>query len=330
MGIVKYSYSRVDTYGKCPWKYKLKYVDLHYIESSTLALELGTLVHYIEEHISYALMEGKKPDYDTLRDEFYNINNPKTHPQDMDNGQYGINILKDRYQSEFYTIDESGSSYAQRCEWYANEGIYRQEKFLNDHPSYKLFDVEKYFEFTFEGHILKGYIDRIWFDTRTNQYIIDDIKTKNKFFDEKDTKTPLQHCVYAMALKNALGLFTEPTTFFYDLPFINARQPIGSMGCIKRAQTHLKKLFAGIEAEEWQPKPSPLCYYCEFGGLNPKQPAEGKRLCPYYSLWKPGSKTFEALNEWKGMERHEEVMEHYLNEQCKNGSTIKEFDLSNF
>ena len=74
MGVVKYSYSRVNTYGQCPWKYKLKYIDLNYVETSSLAIELGTLVHYIEEHISYALMEGHSPDYEHLIDEFYNIN----------------------------------------------------------------------------------------------------------------------------------------------------------------------------------------------------------------------------------------------------------------
>ena len=338
MGVVKYSYSRVETYNKCPFKYKLKYVDMHYIEANTLALELGTLVHFIEEHISYSLMKGEKPDYDALRDDFYNINVPKTGPQDMDGGQFGINILKEKYPHDFYTVDESGSSYATRCEWYAQEGIYRQEKFMIEHPTYQLFDVEKYFEFTFEGHIIKGYIDRIWYDTLTRQYIIDDIKTKNRFFDEKETKTPMQHCIYAMALKNALGLFTEPTQFFYDLPFIDARQPIGSMGCIGRAQRKLKNLFAAIDGlneedkeNQWEPNPSPLCYYCEFGGLNPKLTPEGRHLCPYYSLWKPGTKfTGEKLNEWKGISRHEEVMDHFLNEQCRNGQAVKQFDLSDF
>ena len=334
MGAIKYSYSRVDTYDKCPWKYKLKYIDLNYIESNTLALELGTLVHFIEEHISYALMKGEKPDYDSLRKDFYDINIPKSGPQDMDGGIYGINILKDKYSSDFYTTDENGESYATRCEWYAKEGLYRQEKFMAEHPTYQIFDVEKYFEFTFEGHIIKGYIDRIWFDTKTKQYIIDDIKTKNKFFDEKDIKTPMQHCIYAMALKNALGLFTEPTQFFYDLPFVNARQPIGSMNCISRAQKKLRTLFEGIETPEedqYKPSPSPLCYYCEYGGLNPKITPEGRHLCPYYSLWKPGSKyTGEVLNEWKGISRHEDVMEHFLNEQCCNGQVTKTFDLSNF
>ena len=103
MGVIKYSYSRVETYNKCPFKYKLKYVDMHYIEANTLALELGTLVHFIEEHISYALMKGEKPDYDALRDDFYNINVPKTGPQDMDGGQFGINILKEKYPQSHWT-----------------------------------------------------------------------------------------------------------------------------------------------------------------------------------------------------------------------------------
>ena len=337
MGEVKYSYSRIETYNKCPWKYKLKYVDSNYIEGGTLATELGTLIHFIEEHISFYLMKGEAPDYDQLLDDYYNINVPKKDSKDVDGGQFGINILQKRYPSEFFTADENGNSYATRCEWYAKEGIYRQEKFLEAHPTYKIFDVEKYFEFTYEGHIIKGYIDRIWYDTATKQYIIDDIKTKNKFFDEKDTKTPMQHCIYAMALKEALGLFTEPTTFFYDLPFVNARQPVGSMHCIDRAKKKLSKLFAQIDGnmeniqDQWKPSPSALCYYCEFGGLNPKLTPEGRHLCPYYSLWKPGAKfPCDTLNEWKGIDRHEEVMSHFLNEQCTNGQTVKQFDLSNF
>lgn len=338
MGSVKYSYSRVSTYGQCPWKYKLKYVDFNFVEVKSIAIDLGTLVHYIEQHISYALMRGDKPDYDKLVDDFYHINNPKKGPQDMEGGQLGVEQLAKKYPFDFFTIDESGTSYASRCDWYATEGIYRQEKFMAEHPSYRIFDVEKYFEFTFEGHILKGYIDRIWYDTETDQYIIDDIKTKNKFFDEDETKTPMQHCIYAMALKASLGLPKEPTNFFYDLPFVNARQPLGSMGCIGRAQKKLRGWFAKIDGEgvdknleQWKPKPSPLCYYCEYGGMNPQQPEGGRHLCPYYAIWKPGDKfTGKVLNEWKGMERHGFVMDTYKNTQCNDGQVVKKFDLSNF
>ena len=334
MGLIKYSYSRVSTYKQCPWKYKLRYVDMNYVDTSSLATELGTLVHYIEEHISHCLMNKEKPNYEQFREDFYNINIPKTGPQDMDGGVFGINILKQKYSSDFFTVDENGQSYASRCEWYAKEGILRQEKFMKQHKSYQLFDVEKYFEFMFEGHIIKGYIDRIWFDTVSKQYIIDDIKTKNKLFDEKDIKTPMQHCIYAMALKEALGLLTEPTQFFYDLPFVNTRQPIGSIGCIKRAKNQLHKLFEGIETpceDQWKPCPSPLCFYCEYGGLNPKLTDEGRHLCPYYSLWKKGDKfKGEVLNEWKGISKHSQVMDHFLNVQCVKGQVTKKFDISNF
>lgn len=345
MGTVKYSYSRLSTYGQCPWKYKLKYVDFNFVPVDSIAIDLGTLIHFIEEHISYALMKGEKPDYDKLIDDFRHINRPKTGPQDMDGGQLGIEALAKKYPFEFYATDENGSSYATRCEWYANEGIYRQEKFLEAHPTYKLFDVERYFEFTFEGHILKGYIDRIWYDTETDQYIIDDIKTKNKLFDEEETKTPMQHCIYAMALKSSLGLDTEPTQFFYDLPFVNTRQPLGTMHCISRAQKKLRTWFDKIDGkpmvngkpfdldkDQWKPSPSALCYWCEYGGMNPHQPKEGKHLCPYYALWKQGDKyTGATLNTWGGMHNHERVMDQYLNVQCDEGDgASKEFDISCF
>lgn len=323
MGRVLFSYSRLSGYDKCPFKYKLHYEDRNFIDMPSLANELGTLIHWIEEQISLSFLDGKKPDYTKLLNDFYNINNPKTSPGDMDNGQFGINILKEKYQDDFYDVDENGDSYFRRCEWYAKEGIYRQEQFIKAHPSYKLVDVEKYFEFNFEGNIIKGYIDRIWFDEEKKIYIIDDIKTKKKLFDEKETKTPLQHCIYAMALKEAYGLKEEPTAFYYDLPFVNTRQPLGTIGCIKRAKTKLKKIFDGINSKEWSPKPGALCYWCEYSGTNPKQPPEGRHKCCYYSLWTPkNNKCYEKMNEWKGMEEHEKVMKKFLEDQCYEGSTV--------
>ena len=76
MGTVKYSYSRLSTYGQCPWKYKLKYVDFNFVPVDSIAIDLGTLIHFLEEHISYALMNGEKPDYDKLIDDFSRSRTP--------------------------------------------------------------------------------------------------------------------------------------------------------------------------------------------------------------------------------------------------------------
>ena len=67
----KFSYSRLEVYNKCPFKYKLVYVDGHKIETDTVATEFGTLVHYIEEQIGLDIKNGKDVDYNPLCESLY-------------------------------------------------------------------------------------------------------------------------------------------------------------------------------------------------------------------------------------------------------------------
>ncbi len=317
--VERFSYTKLDTYKQCGWKYKLQYVEGRFFAADTIATSIGTLVHWIEQRISEAYINGREPDYPALLEDFWNCNIPQKDKYDRTGGIQGVNFLRQKYVDEFYEIDKYGSSYAQRCKFYAEVGIYRQQKFLEEHPDIELVDVEKYFEYTYKGRLFSGYIDRIWRYKGTDQYIIDDIKTKAAPFDEKnDVPTPLQMKIYTMALKSCYNLATEPDECYWDLPFIDMRQRAGTKGWLKRADTKLEKLFAGIDAQDWTPHPSPLCHWCNFCGTNPNQPEGAKHLCPYQCQWTQDNKTFDKLNEWEGMERHEAIMRHYLMEQCRD------------
>ena len=48
----KFSYSKLSTYETCAYRYKLTYVDKHFVNDSSIANEFGTLVHYVEETIA--------------------------------------------------------------------------------------------------------------------------------------------------------------------------------------------------------------------------------------------------------------------------------------
>ena len=43
------SYSRIDVFKQCPYRYKLKYIDKNYTNTSSLALDTGVLAHYCME-----------------------------------------------------------------------------------------------------------------------------------------------------------------------------------------------------------------------------------------------------------------------------------------
>lgn len=338
----QYSYTRLDKYTECGYRYKLVYEDKNYISEAGVAAAVGTLVHYIEESIANAIIAGDPIDYDALRKEFYEVNIPEREPEyDSDGnkkkgsegGIYGVNVLRDKYQKEFFELDENGSSYFTKCEEYRERGIYRLEDYLKEHPELKLVAVEKEFFVEYKGHLIHGYIDRILFDESTGEYVLEDIKTKGKPFPEAKLKTPLQFVVYSLAIAKMFGLVDYPTRFNYDLPFCGIRQPAGTKGVMARGFKKMDSIFEGIEAKEFKPGPSPLCHWCEFSPTNPNQPEAGRGLCPYYSLWSPDGKhkAWECDHKWEGADKHEEVMarfRHELGEPDTPMQVVRDFDFS--
>lgn len=313
----KFSYSRLSVFDHCGWRYKLNYEDKHYVYDANLANLLGSTLHYVEEHIAIALINGEKPDYDKLKDQFMNINIPKTHPTDVNGDIYGINILKEKYRKEFYEMDEHGVSYFTKCKQYLETGIYRLENYLKENPNISIVAVEQPFGVNYNGYFLGGYIDRILYDHDKEEYIIEDIKTRDHPFAEKDLVTPLQFVVYSIAVKEMKSLKDYPVRCNYDLPFCEMRQQAGTLGFVKRGLKKLDKIFEGISNKEFAPKPSPLCYWCPYSHTNPNQHEEGKNLCCYYSLWKPNgtAKSWEVMNKWEGFDKHDIVMQRFLTEQ---------------
>ena len=95
------------------------------------------------------------------------------------------------------------------------------------------------------------------------------------------------------------------------MPICDLTQKGGTAGYINRGITKLTKLFEGIKAKDFEPKPSPLCAWCNFSKTNEKAPEEGKYLCPYYSHWTKDNKDFSTENDWHGLDNHNAILEAY-------------------
>lgn len=301
-----FSYSRLSSYTSCGYAYDLKYNKKKFIGGDSIATDVGTLIHKILELQAQILQAGQKPNYEKLVEYMYDVNIPKKNPFDTEGGIYGIKVLRDKYLTEWFTPNEkSNLSYAQKMEKFAQSGIYRQEKFMEAHPELEIWDLEHPFVFEYKGEKIKGFIDRVLKYKGRQQYIVHDIKTRDRLFDEADTKTPLQLAIYQFALQAELGL-TEPCSeCYYDLPFVEEYQPAGSKGFLKRSMTKLDKIFDGIHNEVYEPHPSPLCYWCEYSNTNPHVTNEGRNQCPYYSLWTREEPSFAKKREWEGPEKVE-------------------------
>ena len=305
----KFSHSKLNNYDGCPFRYKINYVDKHSVFAESLATEGGTLLHATEEKMFNLLKEKQPINYDEMIDFYQNSYIPKKDPFDHEGGVIGINFLKERYKDDYFEVNDSGQSYHNKAQDYMKYGIHRLETYLKENPDLEPVQAEKFFSFTYKDKILSGYIDRIFHNTKTDEYIIEDIKTKDHPFKEEDLATPLQFVIYTLALEECMNIPRDKITCVYDLPFVGIKQQAGTKGYMDRGLKKLDKIFEGIEAKDYTPKPSPLCHWCAFSPTNPNQVEEAKGYCPYYSLWTPQIRTHQLANKWQGIAKNDEIVE---------------------
>ena len=83
-----YSYSRLEKYINCPYAFKLRYVDGNYPVSTSLALEVGTLLHKVNEYICSAIIKGVPVDYPKILDYIENAGSTDVY-LDLDSEKKG-------------------------------------------------------------------------------------------------------------------------------------------------------------------------------------------------------------------------------------------------
>lgn len=300
----RFSYSKIDTYAQCGFRYKLRYVDKHFVDTGGLATELGTAIHETEEAIANAIKAGEQINYIALK------NNLILKAME----------LEYKYKDTFIQEDKSGRTCKEKIYEYLTSGIYRLDNFLMANGHFKVVDTEKEFEFILPGTdvTFHGFIDRILYNTKTNRYIVQDIKTYAVPVEKKNLSVPLQFVVYTHAMKYLYGAERDNIECQYDLPFCNVTQDAGTESFMSEGTQKLQNLLTAINEQDFAPKPTPLCHWCEFCPTNPNQLYEAKNLCPYHSLWTRENKTTQVASHWAGLENHELVLFEYI--KCQNSS----------
>lgn len=299
-----YSYSKIETYEQCHYKFKLKYKDKKFLSQDTPAIAMGLLIHKVNEIITSQILGGQKIDYDMLKDYFLNVNLPKKNSRDRDGDMFGVNILSQKFGYKWVELDKYGKSFAMKSQQFLESGIYRLENYLKENPNLELVAAELPFKFKHRKYEFHGFIDRVLKEKDTGKYIIHDLKTSSEAYSDDKCITPLQFVVYVKALKQMYGEQTE-VDCFYEFPIAEAIKHAGTKGFVDRGMKKINNLLDSIESEDYVPHPTPLCYWCEFCNNNPDQPKEGKNCCPYHSLWKPEAKSFATKLPWINMESDE-------------------------
>lgn len=315
----KFSYSKLSTYESCPWRYKLQYVDKHFLDTSNIANEFGTLVHYVEETIAKDILDNDgEPLFLFDEEKYINLFINSDITETDGSKILGVKKIKEKYPEDFYKKDKNNLDYSDKANDYLNFGIYRLRDYLNENRNLEIVGIEQPFELEYRNYVFKGFIDRVFRDKNTGQLLIEDIKTWTTI-DQHDLVTPLQFVIYTLAAKQIYNV--DDIKCFYELPLIvHEKFLAGSSGYINRGLKKIDKLLDSIESQNFDPKPSPLCYWCVFSHTFPNQPEEAKYLCPYFCHWTRDNKDFSVEYEWMGIENNDKIIEDFKNKSTINSN----------
>lgn len=295
--LLRLSYSKMDVYLGCPYRYKLCYVDQNYSSSSTLPLEIGTLCHHVLELKGNMKQANKTVDYDALKEILFHgcdteTEKNKTHIK-------GVNELKKIYWEEWGTKDnKSGMNYDEKIQLFLTNVLPTR---MED-PDWEIIGTEIPFSFVYDDKVLvTGFIDRVDRNKHTGEFRITDYKTSKAVYDSSKIKTPLQHIFYDMAILHMYGVL--PVEHVYDFILIDQVQNHSTGVCtkdyLKRGIKKIDKTINSIYSESiYKPSPTPLCYWCPFHSTSPNADPQLKGMCQYHSLWTPENKNFGTLNPW--------------------------------
>lgn len=291
-----FSYSKLEVFKNCPLQYEYKYIEKKYSQDTSIALELGSLCHYVLEQKGRMIATKQNVDYDKLNSILFDgvsETDEKTKEELL-----GVSQLKRKYFEVWHEADNaSGASYDEKIKLF-DQVLHEEMEDTKWEPTY----FERPFEFVWHNKvILKGFIDRI--DVKDGQYRTVDYKTSKKVYEQSKLATSLQFGIYALAILDEFGVL--PVESKYRFILIDDEQYALTKGWEKRLIKALDKVFGDIEASEnkkvFVPKPSPLCHWCNFCQTNPEATIY-RNECEYFSKWTPTQKTFEVNKKWNALE----------------------------
>lgn len=299
------SYSKLDLFKKCPYRYKLRYCDRNYAKNDTLATRFGSILHKALELKCDFIMKDEDVDYDYIHNTLlsgFDETTEKGHEQII-----GIQEMRKLYFEDWYVPDpKTGLSPEDRYQTFVDKVLPERLEGLKR----TIIGAEIPFEFVYDNRcIIHGFIDRVDAEIDEDDEIraltVTDYKSSKKIYPVEEIRTPLQMVTYDLACLFMYGVI--PDNHVYDFIGLDKQQTkingVCTKGYLKRGVKKIDSLLDQInkmeEENEFPPSPTPLCYWCDFCENNPNTEEKYKYLCPYYSLWTPSNKTFQTNKQYE-------------------------------
>jgi len=244
-----YSPSRISTFEKCSLKFKFRYVDNIKPTRGNIEAFMGSRVHEALEKLYRDKMFHKTCGIEELV-EFYN----RRWEKEMDDS---IFVVKEEYSPENYR--EMGEEYIRKY-----------------YETYKPFDgertiaLEKMVFLKLGNHMIKGIIDRL--SEKDGVYEIHDYKTSMTLPTLDELGSDRQLSLYALAVKDMYNAPETELVWHYVAFNKEMRIKKDNEELQKVREDTLNKIMEiekAIEEENFAPKESALCPYCEYQHICP-------------------------------------------------------------
>lgn len=271
----KYSPSKLDAYQNCPRRYRYRYVDKIERPSRSVEAFLGTCVHRAFEKLYEDLCHGKKP----ALEETLTVFNEAWD----DDWSHDVEIRDSRYRAEDWKKlgQDCVRNYYQAHEPFNREKTVAVEKRIG-------------FPLTVAGqqYRIEGYIDRLALGP-DGVFEIHDYKTARSLPSQADVDGDWQLAIYDIAVRHNWPDAKSVRLIWHFVRHGKDLTSSRSAEDLEKLKSELSGLIERIKSDHaFEPKPSPLCDWCEY-----------RDLCPLFAhAEKVRDMTLSELKEDEGVE----------------------------
>ncbi len=239
---IHFSPSALNTYQKCPLKYKFAQV-LEVPTQARTYFDLGTAVHAVAEGLTRRQIEEKgylptMEDALALLDKYWVSNAYQSTMQEQEARESAEKMLQ-------YFV-----------RWCA------ERRGLGCNPV----SAETQFEIEIAGKKLRGFIDRIDM-TPSGEYEVFDYKTGKSVLSANAIKKDIQMNAYSLAVQTLYGKLPATATLLY----VRKEKPViyqVTKDSVQQSEQGIGSLVSGILSEQFEPTPSyHTCRFCDYWNI---------------------------------------------------------------
>jgi putative RecB family exonuclease len=261
--VTEYSHSRLSSFENCPRQFKYRYIDQLKVDTEGVEAFMGKRVHEILERLyHHVARNGRPPSLAQVLDRYR---------QDWERAWHDKVMIVRKENPRAYYLERGA-----RC----LENYYRGHYPFSSGQTVAL---EERLRLRLDGdgrYKLLGIVDRI---VRTDDGVfeIHDFKTSAYLPAQRAIDRDRQLALYQIGLEQTYPDVKEVELVWHYLIHNRTLRSRRTPEALEELRRATMQAIDAIEAEsEFQPKPGPLCRWCDYAGICPEAPEAARSAAP--------------------------------------------------